>query len=69
MERGALKMVDGKLGVYVKYGSTVEFRAVDVIYETDDYVISRNDASNSETLKLYDEIITEGKELYVGKEL
>jgi len=69
VDRSALKMDNGEFGVYVKYGTSVVFKKVDVIFETDDYIISRNDTTNTETVKLYDEIITEGKELYVGKEL
>ena len=67
--RSALRLLDGELGVYIKYGSAVDFRKVDVIYETDDYIISSPGESSSGTLAVYDEMITEGRDLEVGKQL
>ena len=69
VQRSSLRMVDGKLGVYIKYGSAVKFRLVDIIYETEDYVVSSVTEGNGEYLALYDEIIVSGKQLYVDKEL
>ncbi len=67
--RSALRLVDGVQGVYIKYGSTVAFRRIDKLFETDDFILSKPGSSDSDLLALYDEIITEGKDLYVGKEL
>ena len=67
----ALRMVDGKEGVYILYGSTVYFRRVEVIFESDGYFIvaerdlSREDAS--EYLGHSDTVISRGKDLYDGK--
>ena len=67
----ALRMVDGREGVYILYGSTVYFRRVEVILEKDGYFIvaerdmSREDAS--EFLGVSDTVITRGKDLYDGK--
>lgn len=69
VSRSALRLLDGELGVYIKYGSAVDFRRVDVIYETDDYIISRPGESGSDFLAVYDEMITEGRDLEVGKQL
>lgn len=69
IDRSFLRVEDGVVGVYVKYGSTVQFRELDIIYETDTYVVSRPDSSNSNLLAMYDEIITQGRDLYVGKDL
>ncbi len=69
ISRSALRLVDGEQGVYIKYGSTVAFRKVDKLFETDDYIISRPGTADGEYLALYDEIIVEGKDLYEGKEL
>ena len=69
VDRSALHVSDGEVGVYIKYGTTVMFRKLDIIYETDSYVVSRINTSDSTRLRLYDEIITEGKDLYVGKDL
>lgn len=69
ISRAALRLQDGQEGVYIKYGSTVEFRAIDKVYETDEFLISRQDASDDTLLALYDEVIVEGKDIYGGKEL
>lgn len=70
-------------GVFVERGQTIIFKKVDVIYWADDYVICRQNvyrkSENSsgdedeeqvideDYLKLYDIIVTEGKDLYDGK--
>ena len=69
VSRSALRLLDGELGVFIKYGSAVDFRKVNVIYETDDYIISAPGESSSGTLAVYDEMITEGRDLEVGKQL
>jgi len=73
INRSSLRIEEGETGVYVKYGSKVLFKRVNIIYETEDYVLSdyilSADDEKSDYLCLYDEIIVEGKELYVGKEL
>lgn len=74
---------DNERGVFVQRGQTLAFKKVDVIYWSDDYVICKQNVlkkdpnGSSETagdeeidddyLKLYDIIVTEGKELYDGK--
>lgn len=69
ISRSALRLKDGREGVYIKYGTTVEFRAIDKVYETDEFIISRADPTDSELLALYDEVIVEGKDIYEGKEI
>ena len=57
---------DNEYGVYVVEGTSLKYRKLDVIYWGDDYVISaQND--DPDYLKLYDIIVTEGKDLYDGK--
>lgn len=67
----ALRMVDGKEGVYILYGSTVYFRLVDVIYESDGYFIVKERDPVSKDADKYlgpsDVVISRGKELYDGK--
>lgn len=63
----AIRVNDGQKGVYVLISSQVKFRQVKEIYTTDDYVIVEYDAKNKDGVRLYDEIITEGKDLYNGK--
>lgn len=74
VDRQAVRMVDGQTGVYIKSGNVARFRKINIIYDGDDYVISKVQDSKVEEqrtfLQLYDEIIIEGKgELYDKKPL
>ena len=62
----ALHVVDGKKGVYVLIASQIKFREVNVIYSDDDYVLAEYDESNTDSIHLYDKIITQGKDLKDG---
>lgn len=63
----ALHVVDSKKGVYVLISSQVKFRQADVIYTDDDYVLLSYDADNKKGIRIYDKIITQGKDLEDGK--
>lgn len=63
----ALHVVDGKKGVYVLIASQIKFREVNVIYSDDDYVLAEYDELNTDSIHLYDKIITQGKDLKDGK--
>lgn len=64
----ALRVVDGKTGVYVVLGINVKFVAVNVIYSTNDYIICEQLQTNEgRVLKLYDEVVVKGRKLYDGK--
>lgn len=63
----ALHVVDGKKGVYALISSQVRFREADVIYSEDDYVLLSYDSENKNGIRLYDKIITQGKDLEDGK--
>ena len=69
--RSALRVVDGVQGVYVVEGNSVGFKKVDIIYAGDSLYFSREKSTNDEDYKKYlsrfDRVITEGKDLYVGK--
>ena len=60
-------------GVYVRIGNEISFRQIEPIYSGDDYVISNvsikeeNTADDTEVLRIYDQIVTEGANLYDGK--
>ena len=69
VDRSALRIENGEVGVYIKYGSAVAFKKVDIVYETEEFILSRLNSSDDEYLELYDEMFIEGKDLYVGKEL
>lgn len=63
----ALHVVDDKKGVYVLIASQIKFREVNIIYSDDDYVLAEYDESNTNSIHLYDKIITQGKDLKDGK--
>lgn len=63
----ALHVADGKKGVYVLISSQVKFREADVVYTDDDYVLLSYDADNKNGIRIYDKIITQGKDLEDGK--
>lgn len=66
--KSALRMVDGKLGVYVLSGVQAKFKAATILYESEHYVIlSHNTDDSSQMLLASDEVITGGKDLYDGK--
>lgn len=61
----ALCTADGQkgVGVYVKTGNTINFAAVDVIYTGNGFVVCSYDGE----LRLYDEVVVKGNDLYDGK--
>ena len=64
----AIRVVDGQTGVYIIQGSIVKFRPVEIIYTTETFSLCKRDESNlSDAIRLYDEVIEKGKNLYDGK--
>ena len=68
----AARLVDGKQGVYIMIGNTIEFREIDILLEMDGYYIVAeqdpvNDQDYASKLGLYDQIVVSGKNLYDGK--
>ncbi len=63
----ALRVVDSKRGVYVLTGMQVKFVEVNVLYNDDSYMICEKQTSDESVLRLYDEVIVKGKNLYDGK--
>jgi len=63
----ALHISEGKKGVYVLVSSQVKFREVEVLYSEDDWVLLAYDPDAQSGIRLYDQIITQGKELEDGK--
>lgn len=65
--RKALRYNDkDELGVYIVRGQSAAFRRVDVVYWGVDYIIAEQNPDDA-YLKLYDRVVTDGKELYDGK--
>ncbi len=56
--RDAIRFKDDQKGVYVILGNEVTFKKIEVIYEGNDFVVSKN-TSDSEYLLLYDQILLE----------
>ena len=59
-------------GVYVMHGSQINFRQIVPLFSTDSYVIcqakpTEGSLMTDETVKLYDEVVVEGTDLYDGK--
>ncbi len=67
---GALRVVDGKEGVYILYGSKVYFCTADIIAQNENYYIAAEpDPAKTPygVLYVYDNIIVSGKNIYAGK--
>ncbi len=69
LPKKALRVVKEKTGVYVVSGMALKFVPVEVIYSTADngYIICKQEKSNEDVLRLYDEVVVKGKKLYDGK--
>ena len=64
----SVRVVDGQTGVYIVQGSVVKFRPIEIVYATDTFTLCKQkDASDSNAIRLYDEVIEKGKNLYDGK--
>ena len=67
VSRKALRVADSKTGVFVVNSMQVKFVPVNVVFSNDDYIICEQLASDSDVLRLYDEVIVKGRNLYDGK--
>lgn len=54
-------------GVFVLSGNKISFKKINIIFSTDEYVVVEKDSEQSGYLRLYDEVIISGKDLYDGK--
>lgn len=63
----AIRIVDSVTGVYVVSGLEAKFVTVNILYSDDDYKICELNTADTSKLRLYDEIIVKGKNLYDGK--
>ncbi len=60
----AVRVKDGVKGVYVYFNNKVQFKELDVLYESDDVVISAiHSSDDGDYLQEYDDIIVKGKNL------
>lgn len=65
----ALHIVDDEKGVYVKYGNIARFRRIEILYQDEDYILVPPGGAigTSNEVRLYDEILVEGRGLTDGK--
>ncbi len=68
VDNRAIRFVDGQKGVYVFIASQVKFLPIEVLWQGENYSIVRQEASaDKKHLRIYDEVIVKGKNLYDGK--
>ncbi|MBR7070852.1 MAG: hypothetical protein IKI29_01620 [Clostridia bacterium] len=67
LPKKALRVVDGKTGVFVYSGMSLKFVTVKVIYQNDEIIICEQQQTDTSVLRLYDEVVVKGKKLYDGK--
>ncbi|MBQ7097649.1 MAG: hypothetical protein IJN96_06185 [Clostridia bacterium] len=64
----SIRMVDGKTGVYIVKNSKSRFVPVKILYNNKEWVIvAKQNDDGEKTIKLYDELIISGKNLYDNK--
>ncbi len=63
----SIRIIDGKTGVYVIRNDKAQFIPVDILYNSKEWVIAAESVTKGSTIKLYDELIVEGKNLYDDK--
>lgn len=57
----------GEAGVYTLNSVSMNFKKLDIIYEDSEYVLSKPHTDDASFVRLYDTIITQGKDLYDNK--
>ena len=67
VDNRAIRVSDGTKGVYVLTAGQVKFVPVNIIWKGENYSIAELKASQEKVLRIYDEIIVKGKNLYDGK--
>ncbi len=63
----SIRFLDGLTGVYVVSGLEIKFVAVEILYANDEYTICKLNTTDEEKLRLYDEVVVNGRGLYDGK--
>ncbi len=67
ISNSSIRTVDGEKGVYIVRGNLMGFRKIHVLYSTDTFSIVDNPKDSSDYIKLYDNVVTEGVDLYDNK--
>ena len=68
IDRQALHIVEGQNCVFVKYGNLVYQKNITILFENEDYILVPSKTTTGENeVKLFDEIVVRGTDLYDGK--
>ena len=69
LDKSAMHIVNGNRGVYVKYGNLQKFLKITILYEDENYILIPSDGKlgTENEVRLYDEVIVEGKNLQDGR--
>ena len=67
VRQSALRKVDGEDGVYVKVGLLLRYKKVHILYNDGVNAIIEYNALNSGGLRIYDQVVYKGSNLYDGK--
>ena len=69
MDADELHIVDGEKGVYVKYGNLARWRKIQIVYQSEEYLLVAEDGKvgTDNELRMFDEVIVEGTDLKDGK--
>lgn len=67
VSNNALRHVDGVTGVFVVSGIEAKFVKTEIVYSTEEYSICKLNTGDGTQLRIYDEIIVKGRNLYDGK--
>jgi len=65
----AVRLVDGQVGVYVATGYDIRFKPIEVLYQGDGFQICNENYGRENALKMFDQVIVKGTDLYDGKPL
>ena len=67
VRQSALRKVDGKDGVFVKVGLLLRYKEVSILYNDGVYALVEYEASDNAGLRIYDQVVYKGSNLYDGK--
>ena len=68
IDRKALHIVDGRNCVYVQFGTVVYRRYITILFEDEDYILVPSDYTKEENeVRLFDQIVVQGSDLYDEK--
>lgn len=67
LRQGALRKVEGKDGVFVKVGLLLRYKEVEILYNDGVNAIVKYDAAATSGLRIYDQVVYKGSNLYSGK--